>query len=606
MGAAFREAPMLEIETMSGTLPPVSERLPLVPLMVQVEDGIGKYRGTLRLPYMGPADQVAYYRYLSNEQLLRWSPGWNRIIPNLAVSFATFDSHTRFEFKLRKGLRWSDGHPFTSEDILFWAESIASDPIFNGNPGTFLGKRFKVRAPSAHEVTFEFEEPFVQFLSLLASPRGVGPTSFPAHWFRKPVTRIKEDFSSGLKGKDLPLYRKMLAPVRLVTSEAPRLDAWIFDENPDPLSNGRPARFSRNPYYWKIDAAGNQLPYINHVHFVPVESQDSVEDSFLKQRIHLDFLRLNQSTHKSAFQQPPLSKIYNMGALRMSQSSAQVICFNLTHKDPRTRALFQRKDFRIAISLSLDRKTLSGEYPEELGLPYQAAPVPTHPAYHRQLATQFTEYDPERAARIFDQLGLPMVNGLRQWRNGDPFHFTMIIPDDSAHQSKEAIKRVVDMLRSQGLDIRLSALSIETRLKVCLANEHDATIWSGGGGQDPMLNPKYYAPIDVIAPWGMAWYHHLNSPRHPEAEPPPPAVQAIMDRYLKMSSSKDPKEQERVFGELLQLAADFFPNVGTCLKKDGYFIYSKQLRNIPRLAPSGWTYPTPAPINPCQFFFAEP
>ncbi len=116
------EAPMLREMVDAGELPPLSERLPANPMVVQtLDDGIGKYGGDWR---GGTAERNANF-YLRNggyQQLLRWTPTWDGIIPNLAESVETNEDSTEFTFKLREGIKYSDGSPFNADDIMFWYE----------------------------------------------------------------------------------------------------------------------------------------------------------------------------------------------------------------------------------------------------------------------------------------------------------------------------------------------------------------------------------------------------------------------------------------------------------------------------------------------------
>ena len=124
LAADYKQAPMLDEQVKAGKLPPVAERLPEHPYVETMIDGVGKYGGTLRTTILANGDQYNLTRTIANELLVRWDPQWKKIMPSLAEEYKASDDATTYTFKLRKGLKWSDGKPFTADDILFWYEDV--------------------------------------------------------------------------------------------------------------------------------------------------------------------------------------------------------------------------------------------------------------------------------------------------------------------------------------------------------------------------------------------------------------------------------------------------------------------------------------------------
>jgi len=128
------EAPMLASQVQAGVLPPLDERLPDNPLVVQPVERIGDYGGTWRSALLGGKDDPWIRRTLAYENLMRWTPDWSGVIPNIAESVEVNDDATQFTFRLRKGMKWSDGAPFTANDIRFWYEDLLLNPEFTPTP----------------------------------------------------------------------------------------------------------------------------------------------------------------------------------------------------------------------------------------------------------------------------------------------------------------------------------------------------------------------------------------------------------------------------------------------------------------------------------------
>ena len=130
---AYEEAPMLGELTASGALPPVDERLPASPEVIEPLEDIGQYGGTIRRFLGGSNDHNSILRFVSPQGLTRWRPDFSGVIPNVAESWTVNDDGSEFTFHLREGMRWSDGHPFTADDIMFFVEDLLHNEEFYPN-----------------------------------------------------------------------------------------------------------------------------------------------------------------------------------------------------------------------------------------------------------------------------------------------------------------------------------------------------------------------------------------------------------------------------------------------------------------------------------------
>src|SRR5690606_2333133 len=121
--AAYQQSPVLDPLVESGALPPVEERLPAKPEVITPVHEIGTYGGTVRRGLRGSSDHNNILRFIGPQGLVRWNPTYTEVIPNVAESVEVSEDGSTFVFRLREGMKWSDGHPFTAEDILFNMEN---------------------------------------------------------------------------------------------------------------------------------------------------------------------------------------------------------------------------------------------------------------------------------------------------------------------------------------------------------------------------------------------------------------------------------------------------------------------------------------------------
>lgn len=269
----LRSAPALEALAREGKLPPAAQRLPEKPYVETMVDGVGKYGGTMRSALLGGGDQYHLTRTIGNETLVRWLPDWSKVVPSVAESVEASADAKDFTFRLRKGMRWSDGQPFTADDIMFWYEDVFSNAELtpSKNPMYVVeGKPVVVTKIDDQTVRFSFASPYGLFLQQMAYGQGHLPLIYPKHYLRQFHSKynaegIKETLARSASVKDwVSLFNSKIAqsfqPVFWQNLDLPTLHPYVLKE---PYADGPRVVAERNPYYWKVDTAGNQLPYID-------------------------------------------------------------------------------------------------------------------------------------------------------------------------------------------------------------------------------------------------------------------------------------------------------------------------------------------------------
>ncbi|HYL81127.1 MAG TPA: ABC transporter substrate-binding protein, partial [Candidatus Acidoferrum sp.] len=277
----FGEAPILAELVKAGKLPPVDQRLPEEPMVIKPLHSIGRYGGTWRRAFTGPGDAENGNRIVSTDKILFWDYTGTKIAPCVAKDWKISDDGKVISITLRKGMRWSDGQPFTADDFVFWYEDVylnkdlqpTPDPFFtvNGKPGT-LRKRDDLT------VVFEFPDSNYLFLDILAGSTSMGGGQatqqfngrtmgayMPAHYLKQfhPKYTAKEELDKKVKAAGFDGWVSLIKnrwDWRL-NGELPVLGPW---KTTGPI-NTPTWVLERNPYYYAVDTQGNQLPYIDRI-----------------------------------------------------------------------------------------------------------------------------------------------------------------------------------------------------------------------------------------------------------------------------------------------------------------------------------------------------
>ena len=182
----FGQAPQLRVKVAAGELPPVEERLPEEPLVVNPIEEIGEYGGVWRQVHTGRGD-LTQIDYHLNENLVKWSADFTEILPNVAKSWEFSEDARTVTFSIRKGIKWSDGVPFTVDDIMFWWEKIILNDDISPRKPSWLksgGELATVEKIDDYTVEFSFALPYATILSQFVGSQG-GRLFYPEHYLKQ-------------------------------------------------------------------------------------------------------------------------------------------------------------------------------------------------------------------------------------------------------------------------------------------------------------------------------------------------------------------------------------------------------------------------------------
>lgn len=660
----YGEAPGLRERVGAGQLPPIDARLPGNPLVVQPWPPtsaapsrvgaasalplLGRYGGTWRNGMVGQGDGALVFRLIGYENLVRWHPDWNRadpsVLANVAQSITVHDDATRYIFRLRRGLKWSDGVPFTADDVVFWYEDVLLSPELTGEPPDWLrpgGRTVTVHKLDDYAVEFRFATPNSIFLDHLATPYGIGPTTHPRHWLRQfharhnpdGIARLMQQAEAGSWPELFHLKAGTVIgpsdPARLFRIKArgaietlpddftpwPTLGAWHLTRLERDNAGRAQAIAERNPYYWKIDLGFRQLPYIDRVAFTLFPTAAALIDSATRGEIDFQSRTVGNPEHVAVIESHIATGGYKIVEQQSSDANVMAFNFNLLHRDPAKRRFFADRQFRVALSHALDRDRIirdilvqPGDGPEQRPEKSQVAPKRESVFYHPRLATQYLDYDPQRANRLLDAAGYDRrrSDGLRLTADGVPLDFELLVRADRQHHIETAAV-AVENWRAVGVGVRVKVMDRQAIKDLSLQNLHDAIVsYPGGGGLDVLVEPGVYLPtFQGDAFYAVPWALWRIDPRHPLAEEPPADVRAMFGDYDQILRTTDRTERRRLLERLLDRNADQFFLIGVATATSQKGILRHAMRNVPEIMPQSWAYPTPAPTNPSLYFLAE-
>jgi peptide/nickel transport system substrate-binding protein len=609
---AYQQAPMLDERVASGDLPPVDGRLPKNPLVVEPVESVGKYGGVWRMGMRGGDDNGMIAKSVAYEGLVRYDHSWQKIIPNLAESWEINGDATEYTFKLREGLKWSDGQPLTSDDIAFAVE-VFNNPEYPANSNWIDVQSNPAKVEVIDDVTFKFvfEKPNGTLLDTLASINGTQVLTIPKHYCSQfypdhnpDATKMATD--AGFQNWSFLMEDKCAwgwETSRWTNPELPTISPWIVKE---PLS-GDAARviWERNPYFWKVDPQGNQLPYIDGLNMRVSQSLEELTLLALNGEIDFQDRHIATNANQAVFFDGQEKGDYHLGKVVQSTSSSLVLQLNLNHDDPVKRELFQNKDFRIGLSHAIDRQEIIDVVFIGQGEPFQVAPRPESPFYDEKMAKQYTEFDPELAAKHLDAAGLTETNGdgIRLMSDGRPVRVVVDVIAALRPEWIDMLELMQLQLAEVGIEIEINNIDRTLFYDKRPNNDYDAQVWAGDGGLDVMQEPRYYFPSGPESVWAYKWQAWYTGAEPAIAEEPADWVKKQMELYTKLNAEGDAERRNELMRQILAIARENLPVIGVSLMPDSYYIAKNNLRNVAPSMINAWLFPEPGGYDPVQWYF---
>jgi len=555
----YKEAPMLADMVAAGELPPVEERLPENPRVIIPQSEVGKYGGTLDRGtafLMAGGDWIPLHLTMESICAHQWPfPGEGPVVPNLAESWEFSDDGTELAVHLREGIKWSDGEPFTADDVMFyWYDVLLNENSFATMDVNLIvdGEPPVLEKIDDYNIKFTFPKPFFFAETIFASLLEI---AWPKHYMSQYHPEYNED-ATWEEWNDNLLWLKGRGKVTL--------QAWMLEE----FVPEDHFTMVRNPYYFKIDTAGNQLPYIDRVTFHMVEDREIIALKNVSGELDIDAMWVGIQ-HLSLFLEEQENRDYSIG---YASVPGMAMFFNYDTVDEDQRELMRNVDFRRAFSLAIDRDEIGRVMFFDLLEPSGWTFSPNSAYYEEEVGKLYSEYDPERAKELLDEAGIVDTDrdGIREFSNGKDVE---LIVDVAIHDLYNPIvEMVAENLADVGIKIVMNVQAQEL-IEERQYSEEDTWhihVWDLYACDEPLTGLVKWVPVTEGIP-----FYHKNAFNEPFSETYAEYSEILMnartlpyEERLEAVKKANEIQAENVFG----IHIGFYKRP---------FIYQNKLGNVP-------------------------
>ncbi len=600
-------------EVEKGDLPPIAERIPDAPLIVDLEAKgrtFGKQGGTLRTMVTRSKDvrQMVVYGYA---RLVGYDTNYE-LYPDILRDIEVEDNR-RFTLHLRPGHRWSDGAPFTSDDFRYWWEDVIGNAEITptGAPEFMRvnGKIGRVTFPDVHTVVFEWDDPNPNFLPRLA--QAAPPFVYrPGHYLRQfhvdyadpdelaaEVKRARVKSWAALHNKRDNMYK-------FDNPEQPTLQPWVN-------ASGRTSRqlFVRNPYYHRIDARGQQLPYIDVVNMTIVggglvAAKANAGEVDLQAR-GLDFPDISILRKGENDGGNYRTLIWGSGV-----ANQITIYPNLNFADPVWRDVIRDVRFRRALSLGIDRRMINRALYFGLANEGGMTALSTSPLYNEADLKMWSEMDIAKGNALLDEMGLTerTPSGLRKLPDGRPMEFVVETAGER-QEVENALAIVTDTWLELGIKLVMRPLDRDILRNRVYAGVSMSAVWFGwdNGLPTASTSPKYLAPTNqeffAWPMWGQYYQTHGSVGEPPDMK----EAKVLMELSNDWHKTTDVEKRTAIWSKMLTIHAENQYGIGILAEAPQPVVVNENLRNVPETAI--WAYEPGAHFGVHrvdEFYFEEP
>jgi len=594
---SFGESPMLADLVKSGQLPPVNERLPKDVAVVRPREFIGVYSDQIRtIGYYEGADIFTQFTEDMQQFLLTTDPKYSRFYPNIIKGWELSDDSKSLRIYLREGMKWSDGDDFNADDFAFWYTDMLQDPELTPEiseywkPGDQLMGFTKV---DEFTVEYTFAIPYYRAVDVFAQ----GFIFAPEHFIKLYMPKYSDNAEALAKGEGFETWQQAVQFHAGTTGtpfssdpRAPTLNPWILKDK-----GAASVLWERNPYYWRVDTAGNQLPYADTIMTLvtdniaatgPVKAMSGELDFVDYSALNIsDFPVLKQNEEKGNY------KIYSWE--RLDDSFAMGFALNYTHKDPVLRQIFNDIRFRQALSLAINRDEISETLFFGLPHPFTSPASPAWTGYEDWMGTYYAEYDVDRANALLDEMGLQWDNN-HQWRlrsDGQPLTIIGTYCTEWLAYAEDLLDMVAGYWANIGVKFEPKFVPEATLQTQFVANDTDIGLSNSDGGTEFMA--RNYYPIRLIPPWhwgevdccamsSYPWRVWLDT-KGAEGEEPPESIKRIYELVQEWENTPyGTPEYKQLINEVIKINVENLYYFGTVSAPPLLFIISNRLGNAPQ------------------------
>ena len=603
------------------SLPPVAERLPAEPLVVAPYDEIGSHGGTLaglaKATESGTSDLLS----LRHVNFVRYSDDLQTVVPNIAKAWVWNDDYTELTVTLREGHRWSDGAPFTAEDVVFWYEDlILNDQIYPETPSRWLfaGDPMAVEAVDAITVKMTFPVPTPGIMNRFAVD--YGQPFQPKHFLSKMHIKYNDKADEEAKAKGFETWAEWLnsyygssdwkdVPSPLLkksdTVVVPTLESHIVVED---TATGR--RMIANPFFHQVDTAGQQLPYINEIDEQYVQDKEvqnlkitNGEVTYKQQAIFIeDFPLLKKNEEQGNYQVE----------LAPGLGENVFLAVNMTHKDEVLRGIFTDLRFRQALSLALDREEINEIVYLGQGTPMQVMPAePATVAFVSEEArNSMIERDVEKAKSLVAEVGLKDSDGdgIVERPDGKPLVIRFVYSSQGIPVKMTELVR--DYWGEIGVRVDLKEVTSDEYRADGNNNDLDMMAWKNDGTSGPAISQDFTAMVPPFGDYfnpgnGFGWAAWKQSDGAQGIEPPADIkkLYGLAEQFIQHPLGTD--ESNRIGAEIVDIHVSNLYKIGTVGNILGPVMHRNDLGNFKSYSAKTYDFYWAYPFRPTQWYLKQ-
>ena len=604
-------------------LPPLAERLPEEPLVVAPYDSIGKYGGTLNA--LSNATEAGTSDFLSTRHvnLVRYSDDLQTIVPNVAKSWEWNEDFTQLTFFLRKGHKWSDGAPFTADDVKFWYDNLSLDSKVIEKPKDYVlvaGERMTVDVIDPQTVRFNLPAPKPGLLAHFATSfaQGFQPKHFLGQYhpdINPDADKLAQEagFENGLAviaayfgnsdWTDTPTP-KLNNPDKvgnLPKDVMPSLESYITTND---TTEGR--HYVANPYFFMVDTQGNQLPYINE--------QDEIYANDNEVRI----LKLvnGEADYKSQSLQLPSAPILLENQEKgdytihlKPEITLPNFSFNVTSADLEKRKVFGDLRFRKAMSVAINREEVNEVAFFDMGTPKQYIGFSPTPGFvDPKWETHMTQFDPDMANKLLDEIGMKDTNGdgFRELPNGEALVINLQFSTQG--MPGQLVELVGQHWADVGVQTTVKEVTPDEYRSAQSSNQLDVGMWRKSQPLGIVMgnNELWVPPFENYFGHrtGMLWAEWVDSGGSKGVEPPDYVKQLIEDINAFQSTTPGTKESDELGARMVQNMTENLLFIGT-VQAPAPIYHRNALKNFTEFKTHSYEYYRTFPYRPQQWYFDE-
>lgn len=605
--SSFNEAPMLKQLADAGTIPPLAERLPEKPLVVQPIE-IGQYGGTARVGNI--TTQLAGYDcdFLIGwaNHFLRYTPDLTDAVPNVAESVDVSEDKTTYTIHLRKGMRWSDGEPVTSADVLFAYNDLLLNKELTPNvpqdisPG---GEPVVVTAPDDYTAVLTFAVPHPRyFLSNLPHQYGTFQSKqiHPKHYLQQFHPAYNPDAEADAKAAKFNSWTERMIDMAQhgINKDLPTLMAYTVESD-----STTSVKWTRNPFYWQVDTEGNQLPYIDSIELERLQNVEAYHAKIVTGAY--DFAVGNTDVlNYQTYQDSAEDAGYTVNVWSSGRGSEVFFQVNMNIEDEALRTIHQDVRYRRALSLAINREEMNDLLFFGQATIRQMTVLDTSIHFKQEYADAFIAYDPDQANALLDEMGLAWNDDqtVRLRPDGKPMQITFDYFDGEGPKTS-ILELVTSYWREIGIDVTAKSVTRQLLNPRISENKEPMSMWHGDASTDILL------PVDrkwsigkvgdetSIAPLWNAWFQSGGT----QGEEPPDWYLAPLNAWKRLSETLEPDAA----AELLQSQADNLWSIGTVGQTPWLAINKNTFANVPAYGIHTWDGLFQYPFYSSTFFFRQ-